>query len=242
MIGYKDLQYSANEINEAITEEREHCACRTNPHNVTAEQVGTYSAEQIDGIVGALPTTDETGIIRTAIGTECKNLLQNGCQNRDYAGVTCTVNPDGSITLNGENTNSIAYGVYYTNMRTGAIDSASQYDNYPLLRPGKYVASGGIDEKTDFQVCISDQENALGTTVSVGAGGEFTVPDGARFVLVRFRIKRGSTFHNETVFPMIRRAEITDETYSPYTPTLQQQIDEIRETIAAIPAAEGESF
>lgn len=35
----------------------------------------------------------------------------------------------------------------------------------------------------------------------------------------------GTVYDNVTIFPMIRYVEITDNTYEPYTPSLQEQID-----------------
>lgn len=214
----KQLDHTAEEIDAQLTEAHEHCACATNPHNTTAAQVGA-------------PTHGE---IRTTLGCDCaRNLLQNGCQSREYAGVTCTVNPDKSITLDGTNTNSIAYGVYYTNMRTGATDTAGQYDNYQLLPPGDYIASGGIEGKTDFQVCLSDTENTLGTNLNLGAGGAFTVPEGKPFVLVRFRIAQGSVFANETVYPMIRCADVENAAYKPYQKTIEERLAALEALMAA---------
>lgn len=219
----KQLLHTAEEIDEQLTEAHEHCGCSTNPHKTTAAQVGAPCH----------------GEIRTTLGCSCRtNWLQNGCASRDYAGVTCTVNADGSITLNGTNTNSIAYGVYYTNMRTGATDTAGQYDNYQLLPPGDYIASGGIEGKTDFQLCLSDTENTLGTNLNLGAGGRFTVPEGKPYVLVRFRIAQGSEFNNETVYPMIRCADVEDDTYQPYQPTIEERLAKLEALYAAMAATE----
>ena len=125
-------------------------------------------------------------------------------------------------------------------MRTGATDLANQYDNYLLLPSGNYIISGGIEGKTDFQVFFSSTENTESTYIKLGAGGSFTVPEGTLYVWVRFRIAKGSVFDNETVYPMIRRAEISDDTYVPYKPTLQQQIDEIRDMLTSMLTANEE--
>lgn len=168
------------------------------------------------------------------------NWLQNGCQSMERVGVTCTVNDDKSITFNGTNTGTSGYEFYYANMRTGETALNNQYDNYQLLTPGNYIISGGISDKTQFQICYSSTLDALEKAITFNAGGSFAIPEDTPYVWVRFRLKKGASFDNETVYPMIRRADEENDTYQPYKMTTEERITRLEELYAALTAAENE--
>lgn len=168
------------------------------------------------------------------------NWLQNGCLAATRHGVTSVINTDKSITLNGTCTGETNDLLFYYNMRTGATSVTDQYDNYQLLPPGDYIISGGINGKTSFQICTSRTKSKVQSSQNFGASGAFTIPDGVPYVWVRFRIAKGAFFDNETVYPMIRRADEEDDTYQPYKMTTEERITRLEELYAVLAAAENE--
>lgn len=168
------------------------------------------------------------------------NWLQNGCQSATRYGVTSTINTDKSITLNGTCDGTTIDLLYYHNMRTGATSALNQYDNYQLLPPGDYIIGGEINEKISYQICTSSTKDKVESTQNLAAGGSFTIPEGTPYVWVRFRLKNGASFDNETVYPMIRRADEEDDTYQPYKMTTEERITRLEEMYAALTAAENE--
>lgn len=49
-----------------------------------------------------------------------------------------------------------------------------------------------------------------------------------------FYIKTGTSFDNVVFYPMVRYANITDDTYEPYQPSLQEQITELTSRVKAL--------
>ena len=142
-------------------------------------------------------------INRTTLGTQCKNLLKNNAVTQTINGVTFTVNSDGSVTVNGTNTSS----------STGANLEICSFKNYGT---GKLTASLN---STDSNLYMSVFDNSW---VGIGfvCDKEKTWDNNNKERLVRLVVKPGATINNVTVYPMIRYADITDDTYEPYQPSL----------------------
>lgn len=123
----KQLQHTAEEIDAQITATQEHCPCKTNPHNVTAEQTGAYTLA--DGLRLAL-----------ALGETRKNILRNTSSSKTTNGITYNVAADGSFTARGTATadafltirSSVAVPVSARYILSGcpAGGSASKYQLY----------------------------------------------------------------------------------------------------------------
>ena len=204
--------------------------------NDTYEPYKPSVQEQIEG------TMQKAAINQSTLGYQRKNLLMNNCKTTTKNGVTATVNDDGSITFTGSNTGSDF--VLYWNIQTGAADSAAeQYTgNKKWIPNGKYKVSGGHDGVT-VQVRWSEN-NALGSDTGLVASSKgsepvFTVTDAHKYVWSRIFIAAGADFSTPvTVYPMIRPADITDYTYEPYKPSVQEQIDALISRISALESSQ----
>ena len=129
-----------------------------------------------------------------------KNLLQNTAISRTVNGVTFTVNDDGSVTCNGTATDiarmnvsaepSIFNDVILTGCPVGGDWVTFQFDILQATSP--------------YSVLYRD----------VGSG--VRVDTGNIEVYFRIRIASGYTCDNLTFYPMIRKADIEDDTYEPY--------------------------
>lgn len=163
--------------------------------------------------------TDKNNIAlnRTTLGTQCKNLLKNNAVTQTINGVTFTVNSDGSVTVNGTNTSS----------STGANLEICSFKNYGT---GKLTASLN---STDSNLSMSVFDKSW-TGIGVISDNEITWDNGNKDRLVRLVVKPGATINNVTVYPMIRYTDITDGTYEPYQPSLQEQIKTLEERISAL--------
>ena len=125
-----------------------------------------------------------------------KNLLKNEAVSHTVAGITYTVNNDGSITANGTSTavspciicNEFLFkaGIAYklTGCPAGGSTTAYRIDNVSTLYDD---GAGG------YITCATDTVSAI-----------------------RIRIAAGVTVNNLTFRPMLRLAEIEDDTYEPY--------------------------
>lgn len=146
----------------------------------------------------ALPYEPYTGGVKKAydVGIQKKltgkNLLENTAKSQTVNGVTFTVNDDGTVVVNGTSTGN---SVIYLNDRI--------LEN---LEVGKsYIASG-------ITGCIVEYSN--GTVLYSDA---FTVADDMVSIKPYIQNNNGATVTNRIFKPMIRHADIEDDTWEPYT-------------------------
>lgn len=153
--------------------------------------------------VGDLETTGEhAGEYKVPVTVEGKNLLPNTATSLTTYGVTLTVNSDGSVTCNGTALQTIEFPLVTTfsllagNYRLIGTPSSGSVSSYYLR--AWYYNSGST-------VWLND----------TGNGYNFTLTDVAtmRSSIV---IRPSQVLDNITFYPMIRKADITDDTYEPY--------------------------
>lgn len=180
-------------------------------------------------------TDEQADLNRSTLGYQRKNLLMNNYKNITKNGVTATANADGSISLSGSNTFGSSF-ILYANLQTGA--ATGQYvDNKKFLSNGKYILSGSRSG-VNLQVRLAETENSEGELVLSGDGGEaaFTVTDAHKYVWSRVLITSGADFGSEgvTIYPMIRSAGITDDTYESYKPSVEERLAALEEKLAVL--------
>lgn len=131
--------------------------------------------------------------------TKGKNLLKYPYIAADDMpqGIIFTDNKDGSISVSGTATGA-AYYNFYKNIDGKRLTLAS--GTYKLVVKGRskcnVVANNGVN--------------------SVKNEGTFTITDGHNEIYCYIAVREGVTV-DETIYPMIQLASITDESYEPYT-------------------------
>lgn len=150
-----------------------------------------------------------------------KNLLKNVRTTTTHRGITFTVNEDGSVTASG------------TNDGTGASLFNINAQTSLALPSGDYILTGcpaGGSETGYFMDVTRTSGSSLEDT---GSGVGFTV--GGTYTVNEFRIviSRNITVDNLTFYPMIRRAEITDDSYAPYAPTNRELYEKIESDVVS---------
>lgn len=160
---------------------------------------------------------NDIALNRTTLGVQCKNLLKNNAVTQTINGVTFTVNSDGSVTVNGTNTSS----------STGANLEICSFKNYGT---GKLTASLNSTDSNLYMSVFDKSWTGIGFVYD----GEITWDNGNKERLVRLVVKPGATINNVTVYPMLRYADIMDDTYEPYQQSLQEQIKALEERISAL--------
>lgn len=157
---------------------------------------------------------NDIALNRTTLGTQCKNLLKNNAVTQTINGVKFTVNSDGSVAVNGTNTSSSSAYIQLC----GLVN----YGN------SKLIASIG-QNITDVYMAIYDSDwNWIGT----GSAGTISWENSSKKRLVRLVVKPGATINNVTVYPMIRYADITDDTYEPYKESVDTRLIKNKSDIA----------
>ena len=158
----------------------------------------------------------DIAVNKSTLGYQCKNLLKNTATTTTINGVTFTVNSDGSVTVNGTNTSS----------STGANFEICGFKNYGT---GKLTASLN---STDSNLYMSVFDNSW---VGIGfvCDEEITWDNNNnKERLARLVVKPGATINNVTVYPMIRYADITDDTYEPYKENIDERLIQNKSDIA----------
>ena len=168
--------------------------------------------------------TSDIAVNKTTLGYQSKNLLKLTLTTKTVSGITFTVNDDYSITLNGTSTAIIWQEI-------GAI-GGNNFRKEKLIFTGN-PAGTGSGAGLEAWYMNSTTGNKY---VSIANGNILTEsdydPSGA--ISYEFHINKGKTYNNVTFYPMLRYADITDDTYEPYKPSLQEQITALEERIAAL--------
>ena len=193
----------------------------------TAQQKANSVDEKVDAtnkVVGQLSTSlqsaynkinahaNDIALNRTALGTQCKNLLKNNAVTQTVSGVTFTINDDKSITVNGTATAQISFlisrkvGLGIGNyILTGCPSGGSQNTFYLTA----YASSAWLKSPDFGSGCRIENKTVTHVVISIASG---------------------YTANNLKFYPMLRDADITDDTYEPYQPSLQEQINQLSDT------------
>lgn len=145
--------------------------------------------------------------INYAINTGAKNVFPNIAVSQTVGGVTFTVNDDGTVTANGTKTNNDWF----------ILSENNSFD------AGTYTLSDGLpDDTINCRLIISTARSMSATIMSTETNlrtqtRTFTTAKTGLYYAIR--IASGATVNNLTFKPMIRRAEVTDDSYEPYAPT-----------------------
>lgn len=176
--------------------------------------------------------SEQIALNRGALAYQRKNLLLNKCSNVTQNGVTATVNTDGSITFSGSNTANKDF-VMYWNLQTGNSDQLK--DNKKFLSNGTYILSGG--KNGVYLQIVTSADNVSVERIFLNKDGvetKFTINPSDNYVWGRVLIASTADFSSEavTIYPMIRYAEITDDTYEPYKPSIEERLTALENAIS----------
>lgn len=146
-----------------------------------------------------------------------KNLLKNTMTSQTINGVTFTGNSDGSITCNGTASDTIVVNI---------IPSTFS------LPEGAYILNGappGGGQSYNFKLDVR-----VSTRIyypDIGNGIQFNILQTEQIAMCRIAIYSGYTCDNLTFYPMLRKADITDDTYEPYIENTEVDV-----TLPALPS------
>ena len=144
----------------------------------------------------------------STLGYERKNLLKNELTTQRFRGIQYTVNSDGSVTMNG----TVTDGISWRNLCSFQFKAG-------IL----YRLTGGLSKETRISL-LDDAGSEIALTVDSGSGAEFSFDND---VTMNIRLRAGQTgavLENETVYPMLRYAEISDDSYEPYKPSVEERL------------------
>lgn len=173
--------------------------------------------------VGDLEATGEhAGEYKVPVTVEGKNLLKNIATSQIINGITFTVNDDKSITVFGELTNTNA-----TFVIANSSDIPGRFDHSSAIIPKDLTI---ISTTTNNSIPLRAQYTDDTYKGVITNDTPFIVPKDIGMVYIQVA---ESLPEPVTIYPMIRKAYIEDDTYEPYhapitTPTyLPEQIRKV---------------
>ena len=146
--------------------------------------------------IGSVAIPYEPYGYRVPVTIDGKNLLQNTVKSQTKNGVTFTVNNDGSVTCNGTASNN-------TFFKIGDLSLTSQ----------SYILTGCPSNGGKFSYTLRCYKN--GNIIGVDDGNGVNINESIDGY-IEIRIASGYTCDNLTFYPMVRKADIEDDTYEPY--------------------------
>lgn len=143
-------------------------------------------------------------LLQDTVGFTSKNLFDVSLQSTTHDGVIWTV-VDGVITANGTTTANL-------NIVLGEI----------YLLPGTYILTGNTITDLSVRLRLYEKSNAS-NVIAWGDGipTKFTVTS-AKLYVMSIRYNNNISLTNQLFNPMIRKADIMDDTYEPYNPSIKQ--------------------
>lgn len=176
----------------------------------------------------------QAAINQSTLGYECKNLCYNYAASKKSGSITATVNSDSSITFTGKNSLSSSYITMYHNLLNPDDTKVTAVTNY--LTNGKYIISGFSSKVYGDLILRNSAEEIIFSTHVYSGETIFEISSLVKYITFKVIVAPGADFTNNpvTIYPMIRRAEITDDTYEPYRPSVAEYIASLEERIAAL--------
>ena len=167
---------------------------------------------------------------KSSIGMQKRNLLKIDTCDTEKMGVAMTVNADGSVTFNGET------GDFFPEF---ILTSPERYDAKKHIPNGRYILCSNGDE-TASAVVTGYVENEDGTHterayafIDDGQDKAFTMDSEFPYNFASIMLSPHTVYNNKTIHVMLKYEGIEDSSYEPYRPSLQEQIDELRDKLTA---------
>lgn len=180
--------------------------------------LGTAAFKNSTSVVTESSDLVESGAVKDIVGWGNKNLLLNNAKSQTVVGVTFTVNADGSVTAN--ETGSHASSSYLLLSGGFGADRVTLPD---WLEIGKDYIVSNTDNGVKVLIAFYD---ANGDSIVSYDNTRFTVPSNTVYFGVFVYVGSNTHPSNVTVYPMIRKADVTDATYEPYHASVEESLAE----------------
>ncbi len=159
---------------------------------------------------------DGVALNRSTLGYWRKNLLKNTAVSKTQNGVTFTVNEDGTVSVNGTASAGTTLPIGQVEIEKGRTYAVS----------GCPAGGSSLTYRLDVRYYKNGTITTIGSALDIGEGTAVTLPDDAddNRLLIYIRIGDGTNTENLTFCPMLRYAEITNDAYEPYKPSVEERL------------------
>lgn len=196
----------------------------TDSANRKLRGLNLYGKSTQDGTPTPEAPVEIESVVEPTVRVCGKNLLEIVAETQTVNGVTFTVNENGTVIVNGTATADTFFEV--NRSVAGVLNNTS------------YCLSGcpaGGSAETYF---LRASDRLTKAYDDFGEGRAFSYPDVSQFV-VSIRVMSGATVSNLLFAPMVRLAEIEDDSYESYK---KIQTLPVARTLPGIPVASGGNY
>lgn len=192
---------------------------KTKKNLLAAENVQDAVDELSEGINN---NANNAALASQTLGYAKKNLIPYPyyVDTGTIQGVTYTVNEDTSITANG----TAIEDSYFSVVGRGTFDNTLKFPEGKRLVLTGSPAGGGPTTYIQFLQIVNKDSTIKRSYTDYGDGAEYTVENGYGIGIV-LCVKKGTTVSNLTFYPMLRDANIIDDTWEPYVPSVDERIN-----------------
>lgn len=187
---------------------------------LSANDFTTEEKEKLSGLENYDDTVikSEAALNRSTLGYQRKNLLKNTAVSKTQNGVTFTVNEDSSVTASGTAEAAFTFAIYQWDVLPDFLKNTN------LTLSG--CAEGGRPDGYRLSVHSKSSSSSSWTGIGADTGNGMTfsfnnIMDKIRVVIAG---NAGTVFENVTFYPMLRYAEISDNTYESYKPSVEERL------------------
>lgn len=170
-------------------------------------------------------TAEQTALNYSTLGYQRKNLLKNSkTAPLEIQRVTWTPNSDGTLTVSGT---AFAASDYYI--------AGSWQNSKIVVEKGDYIISceGLIQGAGMYVLDFSDGVTQKVYRINQSQSNGIRLTD-VQITGIYLQLSKDTTASNLILKPMIRYAEITDSTYEPYRPSVEEYISNLEARISAL--------
>ena len=204
-----DKKANSDDVYDKATADSRFLGVDATADKAVADENGSNISETFSAV------KNDIAVNKTTLGYQCKNLLKNNAVTKTINGVTFTVNSDGTITANGTATNRIIFLV-----GTAYISQTGNY-TYTGTPSGGAASTYSMNYRNSNVYKDADTGNGITTQFEGGKTYEAVID-----------IRSGVTISNLTFSPMLRDADIKDDTYEPYKESVDERLIEDKSDIA----------
>lgn len=170
--------------------------------------------------------SSQAALNQSTLGYQRKNLLKNTAKSQTINGVTFTVNEDGSVTTNGTASVSANFVL-------------CEWTDFPQELRGRDLRLTGCPQggsSSGYRIAMHSKANSTASYAGIGAdiGDGVDVTTSKQYCRVLIGIGANTDVDGLTFYPMLRYADITDDTYEPYKPSVEERLNDITDQIFGI--------
>ena len=167
---------------------------------------------------------EEAALNCSTLGYRRKNLLKNTAVSKTQNGVTFTVNEDSTVTVSGTATAGVTLPIGNAEVEKGRIYAVS----------GCPLGGSSLSYHLDARYYKNNTLTVIRSMIDIGEGTAVTLPEDAddNRLFIYIRTGEGTKIDSLVFRPMLRYADIADDSYEPYNSSVEERLVALESRLA----------